>query len=249
MMMIFNKLVLMFFLILLSTNYVQAQCLGGNCGVFSPPIVYSSQFIQSALPVVYLERLHLHLKNIPGGIETTRHYAKVYVESDKYISEIPVINRILPSITLYKIGSEKVNHIVLDYGVNVRYDKKYVRSNGYIYYRNRTSNKNIPSAVKLELELEAPINASKNEVPSAVKSEKVPNKTIVPEVVSPVLPIPKDSLIRPSDSEVDDIFNKKTDEALNAFNSEKSSNDEIESLLRRPSSVIDGDSTFPNYNR
>lgn len=252
MMMIFNKLVLTLTLIVLSVNYVQAQCLTGDCGVVysdpiiysAPPVVYSNRSVYSAPPLVYLEPLHLHLKNIPGGVERTRHYVNVYVESDKYTSEIPVINGVLPDVTLHKIGSRKVNHIVLDYGSNRAYDKKYVRSNGYIYYKDQVNQKNTPSAVKLELE--APINARKNEVPSAVKSENTPNKVISPEAI---IPIPKSSLIRPSDSEIDDILNRKSDEAVNTSNSDKSLDDEIDSLLKRPSSVMDGNTTFPNYNR
>lgn len=255
-MMIFNKLIILA-LVLFPTTYVQAQCLTGNCGVVysdviysSPSVVYSSpspSIVYSSPSVVYEEPLHLYLKNVSGG-ERTRQYANVYVEEDKYRCKIPVINGILPSVTLYRRNNDKVTDIVLDYGSNRKYSSNYISSDGYIHY-NSNDKKVVPSALKLE----GPINARKNDVPSAVKLEEVPSKAIAPETI---LPIPKNGLIRPSDSEVDEIFNQKSrDEIFNQKSRIETSipesfqNDEIDSLLRKPSSVMDGNSTFPNYNR
>jgi len=250
----FNKLILALGLVLVSATYIQAQeffdvgygCGNGGCSVSSGGYYYSSPPVYYSRPaVVYGDSLHLHLRNVAGG-ERTRYYVDIYVDEDKYAAKIPVINGILPDVTVYKSNNGRVTDLVLDYGVNRKYNNSYGSADGYIHYGNPEVKKSAPTAVKAE---GTPTNVRRNDTPSAVKSDELPSRVTAPETI---LPMPKKSLSRPSDSEIDDLFKQKTKietPAPPTGGLRNPSDAEIESLLRKPSTVNDGGSAFPNYDR
>jgi len=250
-----NKLILTIALVLVSASYAEAQCCGGGgcstsgscgsggCGIsyrIAPPVYY-------APPVhkIYYDdtALRIQIKNIPGGYERTRYYVDVYFEDEKVTAKVPVINGVLPDASVYKNEYGRFSDLVLDYSGNRKYSNVYAgHADGYIHYNSSRSK---PTAVQNfeRSDTAEKVKQRTENLPSAVKPDGVPFKVLERKFEDN---LPKRSVHRPDDSDVDNILQKKV---ILQERSTLPSDSEIDNLLRRPSSIQDGGSSFIDYNR